>query len=148
MSNQSIEKMILATDAASALHMTDSQLHQLIDDGKIRAAMLNGALLVSQTDVLSDLPKIERPEYKKHAHLSGIGIGMGEAARKYDVGTVTIHGWVKSGIIRVLGKSSEHRQKLLLDEADVAYCVEIYKSNPGQGKRIFNPDGTPYRKKS
>jgi hypothetical protein len=147
MSNQPIEKMILASDALRAMNLTDRQLHQLIENGKIRAAMLNGALLVSQNDLLSDLPRTERPEYKKYAHLAGISIGMGEASRKYGVSTVTIYRWVKKGLIRTIGKSSEHKQKVLVDEADVAYCVEVYHYNPGQGKRVFNPDGTPYKKK-
>jgi hypothetical protein len=38
--------------------------------------------------------------------------------------------------------------KILLDEADVAYCKSIYeRMGGGQGKRIFNGDGTPFTPK-
>jgi predicted site-specific integrase-resolvase len=146
MATQQIDQFLPITDAASRYNIAPSVLHQLISAGKIHAAMLNGTLLISERDLMADLPKSERPEYKKYANLAMIGIGVREAARKYGVHPDTISGWYKSGYISKIGMQGV--QKVLLSEADVAYCVEIYKQNPGPGKRIFNPDGTPYKHKS
>lgn len=125
---------------------TNSQkvLHLKINSGKLKAAMVSGILVVSENDLLSELPKLERPEYKKHAHLSGHGIGIREAGRKYGIPNPSIVRWVKRGLIAIIGK--EGSQKVLIDEADIAYCAEIYHQDSGQGRWLFNDDGTPYRK--
>jgi predicted site-specific integrase-resolvase len=131
--------------AASRFNFPVSLLQLWIDTGKIKSAMLNGAILLYEADLMADLPKHERPEYIKHAHLHGVGIGLREAGRKYQIHPDTLSGWVQAGYIKKLGMGGV--KKVLLDEADVAYAAEVYHSNPGKaGRRIFNPDGTPYRK--
>ena len=87
--------------------------------------------------------KEDLPEYKKHAHLKGVGIGISEATRKYDLVLSSVQRWVQAGYIARLGTE---KNKVLIDEADVAYCAEIYRQRQGQGKWLFNPDGTPYKK--
>ncbi|MGB9899147.1 MAG: hypothetical protein ACPLTO_14655, partial [Thermanaerothrix sp.] len=57
----------------------------------------------------------------------------------------TIIRWVKCGYIKQLGVD---RNKVLIDEADIAYCSEIYKKRGRQGRVLFNPDGTPYKPKT
>ncbi len=141
-----MENLLSISDAAAKYALPPAQLQNLISSGKIRAAMYNGATLVYESNLMADLSKFERPEYLKHASLRGVGIGIREAGRKYDVSNVTIHRWVKSGLIAVVGRQG--KQKVMIDEADVAYCAEVYHNNPGQGHWIFNPDGTPYRKLS
>lgn len=139
-----IQKMIPLSEAASRFNRPE--LPQLVNSGTIGASMYNDVILVSEVDAMAELPKTERPEYKKHAHLAGVGIGMREAERKYSLRLITISRWVQKGFIRVIGKAN--KQKTLLDEADMAYCAEVYNENPGSGKRIFNTNGTPYTKKS
>ena len=103
---------------------------------------------MSETDIRAQLPREEQPEYKLHADLKGIGIGIREGARKYNLSHQTISQWVEKNILHSLGTISVRGgQRLLVDEADLAYCAEIYHRNPGQGKRIFSPNGNPYRKK-
>lgn len=133
-------------EAARKFGLEESRLHALVETGKIGAAVAMGEVVVSEEEVRSQVTKKEDlPEYRQFSYLSNVAIGMGEASRKYKVGVVTIHGWVKKGIIAIIGREG---QKVLIDEADVAYCANIYHKIGGQGKRIFNSDGTPYQSKA
>jgi len=134
-------------DAAQRLGISPSDLHQLIEAGTIRAAEINGVIAVSEESVNAHTPKEELEEYKQFKHLAGVEIGIGEAARKYQVPQPTISRWVKRGFITKLGKKG---QKILLNEQDVAYCARIYHDRGGgiQGRRLFAKDGTPYIPKS
>jgi len=90
------------------------------------------------------------PLFRKHLALCGIGIGMNEASRKYDVPQPTISRWAKAGWIRVMGKDPGYVQnrRLWIDEGEVAYCAEVYhlKQAGGrkQGRKLFAGDGTPF----
>jgi len=86
-------------------------------------------------------PKENLPEYRRHADLKGKETWISKASRDYDIPNPTISRWVQHGYICSLGT---HGNKTLIDEADVAYCAEIYRRRGGQGRRLFNPDGTPY----
>lgn len=85
--------------------------------------------------------KEQRPEYQKFINLRGVPISISEASRKYNVAHPTIVRWTQRGHIKRLGMD---RNRVLIDEADIAYCAEIYRSRSGQGKWLFNQDGTPY----
>lgn len=147
MANQPpIESMLPISEAAVRYNLSVSMLHQEISSGKIRAAMFEGKVLVSERDLMDGLPKTQQPEYLKYSHLKGVGIGLRAAGRKYGIPADTISGWVKRELIAIIGH--EGKQKLLLDEADVAYCAATYIPNKGRGHRLFNPDGTPYRHKN
>lgn len=89
----------------------------------------------------------------KFAHLRGQPLSASEASRRYS----KIHGvpisnqlfsrWSQLGHITVL----ERGYRLQLDEADVAYCAEIYaqkyKEYNGRmsGVRIFDDESNPYQ---
>lgn len=75
------------------------------------------------------------------AHLEGIRIHVSEAARKYNIPNPTISRWAKKGYIKILGKIGN---KTMLNEADVARCADVYQERGGQGRWLFNPDGSPY----
>jgi len=94
-----------------------------------------------------DIPttKEETPEYQQYKHLAGKPIHISEAAREYDIPQPTISRWVTYGIISQIGKEMN---RILIDQADMAYCAYIKKNNPGQGKRLFNSNGTPYVKQT
>lgn len=83
----------------------------------------------------------QTPEFKKHAALRGHPIHLSAASRKYNITLSSLHKYVKINIIRKLGRD---KNRILLDEAYVAYCAEITNKRRGQGKWLFNPDGTPY----
>lgn len=118
--------------AAAAAHMTKGELNHMIESGRIKPAMLaTGVLLVKQ----SEIPRREETEdYRAVAHLRGVGIGLRQGAEKYGVNNVTISNWVARGLIRRLSGETMRGQRVMIDEADLAYCAAIYKRNPGQGK--------------
>ena len=139
-----LDRFITLSEAAQRMRTSVKETRSMIKSGKIKGGLLpDGAMVVSE----DTLPKRKEdlPEYKMFAHLSGMGIGIAEAARKYDIATSTMHRWSKSGYIQKLGQNG---QKILLNEQDVAYCSKIYHRSGRQGKWLFNSDGTPYILKS
>lgn len=66
------------------------------------------------------------------------GISIRAAARKYGIAHRTISRWVKAGYIPVLQHA---RNWLYIDEAHLANLVNIYKTNPGQGKKTIKSSG-------
>jgi transposase len=143
-----LDQFITLEKAAKRLNMGVDDVQDLVESGKMRGAKLpDGSLAVSEKSVkkreptVSSIPKEELPEYKKHAHLQGIGISISEASRKYEIGFSTLQRWATRGYVTRLG---QEKNRVLIDEADVAYCAEIYRTRGGQGKWLFQPDGTPY----
>ncbi|MEP0807636.1 MAG: hypothetical protein HRF47_19330 [Chloroflexota bacterium] len=135
-------------EAARKYGVSQARLKSLIDNGKINAAMIGEEIVVNEDEVRSQAVtrKEDLPEYKKHAHLKGTPIWISEAARKYDIPHPTISRWVRAGIIGQLGMDGN---KNLIDEADIAYCAEIYHSRKTkQGRRLFDDDGLPYTPKT
>jgi hypothetical protein len=146
----SLTRLVPLSEAAARLHKKAADLFDLDDVGKIKLAMntTTGEYLMSEVDIQAQLPREEQPEYKHHAHLKGVGIGIGDGARKYGINHGTISRWVKEGYIASLGSTPVRGgYKVLIDEADLAYCIEIYNRDRGQGKRVFAPTGLPYQKK-
>ena len=140
-----VPRYVPLTKAALMLNTSMSSLNRLIQTGKIKAVEIAGEIAVSENSLLSNMKKEDLPEYKKFEHLAGQAIWISEAARKYDVSFQTIQRWSKKNLIKVVGKE---KNRILLDEQDVAYCTEIYNQRKGQGKWLFNPDGTPYTLKT
>ncbi|HAD05681.1 MAG TPA: hypothetical protein DCE76_00815 [Anaerolineaceae bacterium] len=138
-------------EAARKYGMEEARLRALIEKGKIRAGVVAGEMVVSEDEVRVEaiqekgLRKEDLPEYQMHAHLKGKPIWISEAARQYKVLPQTLWKWVKAGYIRQIGIKGN---KTLIDEADVAYCVEIYRKHGKPGRILFNPDGTPYKPKT
>ena len=119
--------------AATITKRKPLELQEMIASGTIRAIKTpSNKILVNEHDLLMALPKEER--LKKYAHLSGKGILVSEASRKYNITTATISRWIQRGLISVIKKSS---RRTYIDEADIAYLADIYHSNPGQGKRTI-----------
>jgi len=96
-------------------------------------------------EIVSKPKKEDLEEYKQFAHLAGEKIGTREAAKKYDVPQPTLSRWGKAEYIRRIDSDG---YRVYLNEQDVAYCATIYRERKGQGKRIFNKDGTPYKTKA
>lgn len=104
-----------------------------------------GVVLLNESDVRSQIPRADQEAYKRFEHLANVGIGVREAAAKYDLSHPTVSRWVDKGYIKVLEIKG---RKTLLSEADVAYCAYVYHLNKGQGKRVFQDGGIPYTKKN
>ncbi len=140
-----LERFLTLSEASTRMNVNADELRTMIQAGRIKGAILpTGEIGVSESAIPTPpTPKEQLPEYKKHKHLKGVPIWISEAGRKYDILQVTISKWVKAGYIKTLGMNGN---RVLVDEADVAYCAEIYHQRGGQGKWLFNPDGTPYQK--
>lgn len=142
------EDYLRLPEAARLVGVRKSQLIESIEAGKLIPVIVDGKPAVRPGDVLNSLPKDQRPEYKKFAHLRGNALGIAEAARKYELKHQTLSNWVKRGHVKQLGRDPNHAQKILVDEADVAYCAEIQKQRPGAGRWTLGQDHTPYTPKA
>jgi len=147
---------ISATEAAHELGISESRLNAMIESGVIKAAIIHGETVISETSIHkfnkqqpisrpTGIRKEDLPEYRKYRKYIGIPIWISNASRKYDIPNQTIVRWVAKGIIKRIGTD---KNKVLIDQADIAYCAEIYRSHPGRGKWLFNTDGTPYKRQS
>ncbi len=139
------------SEAAHKYGLDEARLRALIEKGKIRAGVVAGEMVVSEEEVRGQaiqekgLRKEDLPEHQKHAEKRGRPIWIREAERVYRVPAETLSTWAKKGYIRIICKKGN---KVLLDEADVAYCSDVYKKSGKQGRILFNPDGTPYKPKT
>ncbi len=141
----SLPSYIPLKEAAKLTGLPAAALRERIAAGTIRAITLNGEMAVSKQSAVQaarqGVPKEKLPEYRQFEHLKGQEIWVAEAGRKYGLYTSTLTRWASDGIIRKLRIVGN---KVFLNEQDVAYCAFVYGQFGGQGKRIFNPDGTPY----
>jgi hypothetical protein len=142
--NNHLELFVTPEQAAHQLGMDSDSILGLVDEGKLRAAvMTDGTIGISQQSLNELLPKEALPEYRENEELRGTPISINEAGRKYKLNTSTITRWMQRGLIRQIGKDG---RKTLLDEADVAYCARVYQLNRGQGKWVFDEEGRPYKR--
>jgi hypothetical protein len=150
-----LPSMITIDDAARKYGLDEALIRSLVESGRIKGAMIGDDLIVKEVDMrkaageldpqsAEPVNKEDLPEYKKHAHLKGTPIWVSEASRKYEIADQTIINWARKGFIKFLGYDKNRK---LLDEADVAYCAEIYNKRKGQGKWLFDSKGLPYKLK-
>jgi len=143
---------ISTAEAAHQMGVSEARLRHMIEAGTIKAANISGETVVSEASIRkfhkqqpisqpSGTQKEDLPEYRKFSFLSRQSIGISEAARKYEITFSALQKWVVRGYITRLGQD---KNKILLNEQDVAYCAEIYRSHRGRGNWLFNFDGTPY----
>jgi len=137
------------SEAARKYGLDEPRLKSLVENGKIRAAMMNQTILISEDDTQAQakpLRKEDLPEWQAFAHLEGVSIWVSEAAREHSIPHQTIFRWLKKGIVRRVGESGN---KVLVDAADIAYCAKIYHDkNTKQGRRLFDRNGLPYKNKT
>jgi predicted DNA-binding transcriptional regulator AlpA len=148
--------LIPLSEAARKYGLDEARLRELVEKGKIRAGRLPGSdeVLVSEDEVRGEaiqekgLRKEDLPEYKKHAHLKGRGISLPKAVEKYGLNPSTIFRWYKKGIIAEAGREVDlGGERILYDEADIAYCSEVYRKYGRKGRRVFDKNGLPYKTK-
>jgi len=96
-------------------------------------------LAVAGDDINAQLAAIKREDYE---HLRGVPITVTEAAREYETNRTTIFAWVQKGYIDIIKPG----YGMLLDKADVAYCVAVHRVRKKFGVRapLLQDDGTPY----
>ena len=141
------------SEAARKYGLDEDYLRQMVEKGKIRAAMVAGEMVVSEEQVKeraerengTGKKKEDLPEYSQFTHLQGKKINIRKASETYNIPFSTLRGWVKKGVIK---KIEETERDIFLDEADVAYCSIIHERVKGRGRRVFASNGTPYKNKS
>lgn len=138
-----MDQYITVQDASNIININAQGIIKLVQSGTIRAITHNGVKLVSQADVLARLPVPDRPEFNKN--LLGKKIMISDLAAKHGLSHVTVMRWVKRGYIPVLDRGPG--RSVWIDEAYGTYCATVYKAAGGQGKWMFNEDGTPYIKR-
>lgn len=145
-------------EAARKYGVKKKVLTQLIADGMVqtRETSTGDVLVVAENNGNSQESQTkEEIITEKYAHLRKQLISASDASRKYS----GIHGvpilqqsfsrWVKAGHIT----SEFDGYRLQMNEAEVAYCAEIYaqkyKDYGGRmsGVRIFDENGNPYKLK-
>ena len=133
-----LPRYIPLTEAAERYGVSEEVLKRAIESGTIRAVQLDQEVAVAEGDVEKIV--IRKKDFE---HLRGKPISLSAASRKYGIPDPTLSRWVKAGYISKLGHEG---RKVLVDEADVAYRVEIYRRlGGGRGRRIFDAEGKPYR---
>ena len=60
------------------------------------------------------------------------GIGIREAARKYNIPQATVAHWRKRGLVRIVREAQLRGQAVLIFEPDIAALARDYK--PGRGR--------------
>ena len=129
-------------DAAKKIHASIEDLRPLIENGKIKAATINGEIFVDTLTLPKHILKKENvPEYKKFKELHGVEISISEAARKYDIPQQTISRWRSKGLLKLIREEPNY---VYVNEQDVAYCAYFYRQydNPS-GQWIFDENGAP-----
>ncbi len=140
METESLPTFISLSEAVERTGLSQKVLGRAVESAAIRAVKNEkGEVLIAQEDIEEFVAR------EQFDHLRGRGLGIAEAGRKYDIPFSTVSRWSKIGYIKRLGRSGK---KVLIDEADMAYCAAVYRmQNGGPGKRIFDDDGRPYRPK-
>jgi hypothetical protein len=146
-----LDRFIPLSKAARRLKLSEKSLQQMISAGRIKGAMLpNGEIGVSESSVQvaainERLRGVRRENYK---HLLGHPISVAEAAKRYNVPTMTIRSWMQRDLVTVL----ESGYGTKLDESGVAYCAAIYQirkeTGSLSGAPLLDEHGAPYELKN
>jgi len=137
------------SEAARKYDLAVSLLTRLIQNGKLEAARLpSGDILVSDNG--RDLSQIKTKEQlveEKFGYLRFAPITVSEAAAKYRVPNTTLREWIAHRYVTVVDEAYPIR----VDQAEVAYCAEIYHRRQSMGIRsgvpLLDDDGLAYQLK-
>jgi len=126
------------SQALKTKKITATELDKLIDQGRVDVVLVqNGdeqialydddlAAYVAERDITPD----------KFNHLRGKLLGITEAGLKYGIAPAVVSGWIKRGLIDV---RQIEGQKKLIDEAEIAYIVELGRAKKMRpGKKVFD----------
>ncbi len=129
------------SEAAQRLGLSEKALTQLIEAGKIQAAQTPSGELLVVVDNNSPQTK-EDIINKKYRDLKNHWVSVSEASDKYGVLGRTIREWITRGYIKV----DNSTYPLQVNEADVAYCADVYHSRQGiSGVPLLDENGLPYK---
>ena len=144
---QKVPTYIPLADAAQKYGIPEKTLTQLIETGKIEAVQLSSGELLVTADIISPPQTKEQLVTEKYSHLSGQRITVSDAAEKYSVDRRNLLNWKSKGYIAVLKPGYQ----MELDEAEVAYCVDVFQKQQEAGIKygtpLFDENGLPYKLK-
>lgn len=127
------------TEALHSYPLEEKELDKLIKESKVEYAVLKNKTeqIIIYDDALASYIAERDITPEKFAHLRGEPISIVEAGIKYTVDPRVIFGWVKQGKLTVLERGV--RNKITLDEAEVAYLAEKGKAKKMRpGKKPFS----------
>lgn len=137
-----LDDFITLEQAAEKYEIERKLLTKLVQDGKIKAGRLDSRIIL-QEDEVKRASMTKEKIWARVAHLDGQGIGMAEAARKYNMHHRTVSRWAQAGYIRVLKRDGPGK-KVLVNEADVAYAKHVFEiRDAGRGRKTFTNEYIP-----
>ena len=134
--------------AAKKYGISEKALLEQVESGSLVPARLpNGDLLVAERDVDPKAKTKEQIIDEHYGELKKQPITISEAEKKYRVLGRTIRFWVSLGYISTIN----HCYPMRLDEAEVAYCAEIFherqQAGTGSGAPLLDENGLRYELK-
>jgi predicted site-specific integrase-resolvase len=150
MSLPTIPTYIPIKDAADKYGYALDELKRLAQSGKINAVRLPGGdMVVSENElefpIIKTKEELKAYKDKHYADLAGKETWVSKAARDYEIPHQSISQWIKAGYIRKVGMD---KNRVLVSEQDVAFYANMHKKFGGQGRRLFDEHGLPYRPKT
>jgi len=136
--------------AAKRLGVSETDLRAMIEKGTISLGISpEGEIVITQNnqhmDVNNVLRSIHRDDF---VHLHDKRISVTEAAEKYNVIRRLIIEWTHKNYIEVLKPTKGRGSRMLINEADVAYCAKIHKTRKkagiASGAPLLDDKGAPY----
>jgi hypothetical protein len=136
------------SEAAQKFELSEQALTQLIQAGKIEAVRLSsGEVLVPANNDPQKIRTKEQIIAEKFGDLREQPITISEASERYKVLGRTIREWVSLDYIQVV----DHSYPVKIDEAEAAYCAEIFHERKAAGIRsgapLLDEHGLPYELK-
>lgn len=127
-------------EALKTYPLKEKELDQLIKEKRVDYALLGNQddqVIIYYDDALASYIAERDITPEKFAHLKGEPISIADAGIKYKVDPRVIFGWVKQGKLTILERGV--RNKITLDESQVAYMAEIGKAKKMRpGKKPFS----------
>jgi hypothetical protein len=133
-----------------AANVTKAELKKLLTNlppgAKLEVSTPEG----KQTLILTNEPLTKKEIIERRwPELAGKPISLSEAAKRHNVPRSTVEKWLEKGYIEVLDQDA---YPMTVDEADVAYCANIYRERKQAGTGFFgapllDDHGLPYQLK-
>ena len=128
---------IPVSEAAQKYGLSEQALTQLIQTGKIEAVRLpSGEVLVPADNDPQRIKTKDQIIAETFGELKKQPITISEASKKYGVPGTTIRAWIPFEYVHIINPEA---YPMMLDEAEIAYCAQIYHERKAAGIRSGAP---------